>query len=169
MLQEIWNVSVCRRVQTWLLWEVESVSNVICTQHCSLLQPGMSSTGKGRELCTLKTHPQKFSGQWQSKFSFWRNLGLGFFPVNLSESAKRAIKCRYIYCCPCCCTGECREFPGRECSFPAGWLFVAGVQLNRVKLICFPSVSFWGDYFWFIVQPKCTASDAFLVTIPFKL
>lgn len=82
---------VClQEVKMWVAVSSWSVSNMICTQHCSLLEPWMSSTGNHREW-KRALHPQRLILKSSLNSGFWRSLGLGFFPVTLSEAAKRAI------------------------------------------------------------------------------
>lgn len=114
--QEGWNVGA---VSSWSVFNPSVHSTAHCCSHGWAAQ---GTTARGRELCTLQDSSSKVL--WAVTKQIWllRKSGVGIFPVHLSGAAKRAIKCRHIYCWPSC-TG-----PVRKCSFPAGWLFVSGVE-----------------------------------------
>lgn len=109
-------VAMCRRAAS------------LCPAPVASRAPGRwtSSTGNHREgkgratpRLSLKSSPNKDKKKYcvaSEEMRCWV-----FFPLKLSEAAKRAIKRRHVYCCPCPCAA-----PGDDATFQrCGYLYLA--------------------------------------------
>lgn len=92
MLEEISNMSVCRRVKTWLLWAVgvyltwSAHSTAHCCSHGWAAQ---GTSGRGGELCTLKDSSSEVLWTVTKQIQLLKKSRAGILPCKLEWVCKK--------------------------------------------------------------------------------